>query len=97
MLPRLVKDTVWECWPLPLAYPHFPLDVELEDCGDHQVLEGRGPGSGHVRELALTNPLWVCEHGSHFHMTLSSFLIDHTRPQVTLCPGCFFIRESDEL
>lgn len=77
-----VKDTGWECWPLPLAHPHFPLGAEsLEDCGDHQVLEGRGPGSGHVRELALTKPLWVWEHGGHSYVTLSSFLIGHPSPQ----------------
>lgn len=77
-----VKDTGWECWPLPLAHPHFPLGAEsLEDCGDHQVLEGRGPGSGHVCELALTKPLWVWEHGGHSYVTLSSFLIGHPSPQ----------------
>lgn len=55
------------------AQPHFPLGVEsLGDCGDHHVLEGRGPGSGHAHELALTKPLWVWEHGGHSHVTLSS-------------------------
>lgn len=55
-----MKDTVWECWPLPLAHPHFPLAIEsLEDHCDHQVLESRGPGSGHVRELALMKPLYL--------------------------------------
>lgn len=85
-----MKDTVWECWPLPLAHPHFPLAVEsLEDHCDHQVLESRGPGSGQVRELALMKPLWVWEHGGHFYMTLSRFLVDRPSPQVTLLPRLF--------
>lgn len=92
--PWLLKDTALGCMSLSPEHLPTPLGSEsLEDCGDHQVLEGRGPDSGHVHELSLTKRLWVWERGGHFSLTLGSFLIAHPSPQVTLLPRLFSHQE----
>lgn len=80
-----------QCWNVDPSPDHLPTLTShwaqsFEDCGDHQVLEGRDPGSGHVVMACFNGPCVGLGHGGHFHLALGSFHIAHPSPLVTLLP-----------